>query len=101
MIQLGGIIKPNDGLCHLDPEENMYQEALNQDYPSLGQISRLAKDNDMNIVFAVTNDVASSYREFSKLVAGSSVAILGPDSANIVDLVRDIYEVSYIYLHYV
>lgn len=94
-MQLGGIIKPNDGLCHLDPENDMYVEDLNQDYPSLGQISRFAKDNDMNIIFAVTNDVAFSYQEFSKFVSGSSVAILGPDSANIVDLVRETYEVSW------
>ncbi|KAI9549957.1 hypothetical protein GHT06_007613 [Daphnia sinensis] len=90
--RLGGIIKPNDGLCHLDPENNMYVEALNQDYPSLGQISRFAKDNDMNIIFAVTNDVAPSYLKFMELVSGSSVAILGPDSENIVELVRETYE---------
>ncbi|XP_057381289.1 integrin beta-PS-like [Daphnia carinata] len=89
--RLGGIIQPNDGLCHLDPD-NTYIEALNQDYPSLGQISRFAKDNDINIIFAVTNDVKSSYQEFSKFVPGSSVANLDPDSENIVELVRETYE---------
>ncbi|XP_057381290.1 integrin beta-PS-like [Daphnia carinata] len=89
--RLGGIIKPNDGLCHLD-SNNMYAEALRQDYPSLGQISRFAKDNNMNIIFAVTNDVKSSYLEFSKFVPGSSVANLDPNSENIVELVRETYE---------
>lgn len=32
--KLGGIVKPNDGECHLD-SEGMYTESITQDYPSI------------------------------------------------------------------
>ncbi len=97
-LQLGGIVKPNDGFCHLDPNDNTYREPLNQDYPSLGQISHLAKKNDINLIFAVTDKVAPSYREFQKVISGSSVGILSSDSENIVNLIRDSYKVQYTHL---
>ena len=37
--KLGGIVKPNDGLCHLD--RNMpatYTHSTEQDYPSVSQV---------------------------------------------------------------
>lgn len=91
--QLGGVVRPNDGKCHLD-EIGMYQEATNQDYPSVGQISRFAKDNAINLIFAVTQNVVPTYKEFSYFISGSSVGVLDQDSANIVGLIRDTYEVN-------
>lgn len=32
--KLGGIVKPNDGECHLN-SEGVYTESINQDYPSI------------------------------------------------------------------
>lgn len=32
--KLGGIVKPNDGECHLD-REGLYTESITQDYPSI------------------------------------------------------------------
>lgn len=32
--KLGGIVKPNDGLCHLD-RTGVYTESISQDYPSI------------------------------------------------------------------
>jgi hypothetical protein len=72
----------------------MYQKATSQDYPSLGQISQLAKKNDINLIFAVTDKVAPSYKEFQKVISGSSVGILDSDSENIVNLIRDSYKVK-------
>ncbi len=34
---------PNDGDCHLDPA-GYYSESLNQDYPSVSQLSNKIKD---------------------------------------------------------
>ena len=31
--KLGGIVKPNDGSCHL--RDDLYTESINQDYPSI------------------------------------------------------------------
>lgn len=32
--KLGGIVKPNDGHCHLD-KDGVYTESISQDYPSI------------------------------------------------------------------
>ena len=86
-------MKPNDGKCHLN--NGKYTEAENQDYPSLGLISRMAQDKSMNIIFAVTNSVSSSYGAFEKLIRGSKVGVLAEDSSNIVTLVEEQYKVLY------
>jgi protocadherin alpha len=88
---MGGVLKPNDGRCHLDGS-GMYQQSLIQDYPSLGHISRLVQDNAINLIFAVTEDVSSTYNEFSLRIPGSSVGKLAADSENIVDIIRDKYQ---------
>lgn len=36
--QLGGIVKPNDGACHLD-KNGMYTYSSLQDYPSISQVT--------------------------------------------------------------
>lgn len=72
----------------------MYLEAENQDYPSLGQISRTAKENGINLIFAVTNQPLSSYQKFSEVISGSSVGELAGDSKNIVDLILTKYQVK-------
>lgn len=38
VFQLGGIVKPNDGRCHLD-EEGVYTHSSLQDYPSISQVN--------------------------------------------------------------
>ena len=91
--QIGGILKPNDGKCHLDQRGVSYTHGLEQDYPSLGQIGQVARDTSMNVIFAVTQDVAGPYKKFEKLVTEFTTGILASDSANIVDLVKDQYKV--------
>lgn len=39
-LQLGGIIKPNDGQCHLD-QGGTYTHSTLQDYPSISQVIKL------------------------------------------------------------
>ena len=93
-MKLGGIIRPNDGQCHLDPQNGMYLEATSQDYPSLGQISQLVKNHSLNVIFAVTEKVQSGYQEFSRYISGSRVGTLDENSENIVELIHDIYQVN-------
>ncbi|XP_032788871.2 integrin beta-PS [Daphnia magna] len=90
--KLGGILVPNDGSCHLNPDGRDYNFGLIHDYPSLGQISRLVREHSMNVIFAVTKDVAKPYQTFSPLVSGSSVGVLTSDSSNVVTLVEDQYK---------
>nr|CAH0109134.1 unnamed protein product [Daphnia galeata] len=90
--KLGGILVPNDGKCHLDQRGIDYEFAFKHDYPSLGQISRLVQELSMNVIFAVTKDVAKPYQNFAPLVRGSSVGVLSADSSNVVTLVEDQYK---------
>lgn len=64
------------------------------DYPSLSQINRQISEHKINIIFAVTKDQADLYTHLSKKLTGSSTGTLDEDSANVVDLVRQQYEVS-------
>ena len=36
--KLGGIVTPNDGICHMD-EKGVYTHSSLQDYPSVSQIN--------------------------------------------------------------
>ncbi|XP_058794533.1 integrin beta-PS [Phymastichus coffea] len=88
--KLGGIVKPNDGCCHLD-KNGLYTHSTLQDYPSISQINLKVKDNAINIIWAVTEEQIKIYRNLTKVIEGSYAAKLSDDSSNIVDLVRDQY----------
>ena len=98
---MGGILTPNDGQCHLDSSGEKYTHGLLQDYPSVGQISMLAYDNSVNVIFAVVEEKEVAYRGIIPLIKGSSLSILSKDSSNIVKLVKEEYEVRNEYkLHF-
>lgn len=88
--KLGGIIKPNDGCCHLDAN-GYYKESTTQDYPSISQINLKVKENSVNVIWAVTEEQISIYQALTKHIEGSYAAKLSNDSSNIVDLVREQY----------
>lgn len=90
--KLGGIVKPNDGFCHLDSDGRYYTESTNQDYPSLSQINHKIQENKVNIIFAVTENQVPVYERLSELLEGSSAGKLESDSSNVVDLVRSQYD---------
>ncbi|GBP10850.1 Integrin beta-PS [Eumeta japonica] len=87
---LGGIVQPNDGLCHLD-EKGTYTYSKLQDYPSISQINVKVKEHSINLIFAVTSEQIGVYEELSKHIEGSSWGKLSNDSSNVVDLVKDQY----------
>ena len=66
---------------------------LLQDYPSLSQINRAVKDNKINMIFAVTEDQFPTYDRLSAYVEGSVAGKLANDSSNVVELVKDQYNV--------
>jgi len=89
--KLGGIVKPNDGLCHLD-SKGVYTHSNEQDYPSVSQINHKVKENSVNIIFAVTEEQFGVYDLLQQNVEGSSVGTLSNDSSNIVELVKAQYQ---------
>ncbi|KAL3831699.1 hypothetical protein ACJMK2_023420 [Sinanodonta woodiana] len=89
--KLGGIVKPNDGYCHLSPA-GKYTEAENQDYPSISQIAMKVREKNINVIFAVTDDQVQVYRKLSQYIEGSEAELLANDSSNIVEVIRRNYE---------
>ncbi|KAK4304644.1 hypothetical protein Pmani_023412 [Petrolisthes manimaculis] len=90
--KLGGIVKPNDGKCHLDPLYNNYTHSTLQDYPSVSQINQVAKEHKMNLIFAVTAEQSSVYKELAKMIEGSGQGELTANSSNVVELVKAEYD---------
>ncbi|XP_014480334.1 PREDICTED: integrin beta-PS-like isoform X1 [Dinoponera quadriceps] len=89
--KLAGVIEPNDCKCHLD-KKGVYNYFLEQDYPSISQINRKAREHNMNIIFAVPKGKNTTYSDLSRSISGSSIGILEGNSENVKDLVRGEYE---------
>lgn len=88
--KLAGIVTPNDGKCHLNPE-GLYTESTEQDYPSISQINQKAQEHHVNIIFAATADQVDIYKKLTPLIEGSSAGRLDNDSSNIVQLIEEQY----------
>lgn len=89
--RVAGIVQPNDGLCHLD-DDNVYNKSTVLDYPSLGLINDKMSENNINLVFAVTSFVQPLYKEYSKLIPGTTVGTLSDDSGNVIGLIELAYQ---------
>ncbi|RWS10657.1 integrin beta-PS-like protein, partial [Dinothrombium tinctorium] len=87
--KLGGIVKPNDGRCHM--RHDMYTESSSLDYPSISQINQKVKDYDVNLIFAVTASQFDIYHSLTSLIRGSSAGLLKNDSSNVVELIKSEY----------
>lgn len=87
---MGGIVKPNDGECHLD-SSGTYTESTSQDYPSISQVNQKVQENHVNIIFAVTASQFDIYKQLTPLVEGSSAGMLMNDSSNVVELIKAEY----------
>lgn len=91
-LQLGGVITPNDGECHLD-KRGLYTHSTILDYPSISQVNLKVKQNAINVIFAVTAQQIGVYEKLANHVEGSTSAVLSEDSSNVVDLVKEQYSV--------
>ncbi|XP_065896457.1 integrin beta-1-like [Dysidea avara] len=97
-----GALKPNDGKCHMsrsDEGEGIYQydQSLQLDYPSIGQVEAVLRQRNIVPIFAIAKDVQASksveqYMDLrSQLQTTSFLDELEPDSGNILPLIRDGY----------
>lgn len=89
--KLGGIVEPNDGLCHLNATGD-YTHSTLQDYPSISQINLKVKQNAINVIFAVTAEQIGVYEKLREHIEGSTCGVLTADSSNVVDLVKEQYD---------
>lgn len=83
--KLAGIVKPNDGACHLENEA--YTKSTEQDYPSISQINYMVKEKNINVLFAVPQRHLAHYRAISERIDSSSVHELADSSTNVVEVV--------------
>ncbi|KAM4731952.1 integrin beta-2 isoform 1-T3 [Anableps anableps] len=87
--KLAGILEPNDELCHM--QNNLYVKSNEMDYPSVGQLAMQLEKNNVQPIFAVTENVKNIYTELSKMIPKSEVGVLSSDSKNVVQLIENAY----------
>uniref|UniRef100_A0A3Q0R2W5 Integrin beta n=1 Tax=Amphilophus citrinellus TaxID=61819 RepID=A0A3Q0R2W5_AMPCI len=87
--KLAGILEPNDERCHM--ENNLYAKSSEMDYPSVGQLATELEKNNIQTIFAVTQNVEPVYKELSKMIPKSEVGVLSSDSKNVVQLIEGAY----------
>ena len=72
----------------------MYTHSTMQDYPSISQVNLKVKQNSINVIFAVTAEQFGVYEQLGQNIEGASSGTLSEDSSNVVDLVKEQYDVS-------
>ncbi|CAB1340774.1 unnamed protein product [Coregonus sp. 'balchen'] len=87
--KLGGIVLPNDGKCHL--ENNMYTMSHYYDYPSIAHLVQKLSDNNIQTIFAITEEFQPVYKELKNLIPKSAVGTLSANSSNVINLIIDAY----------
>ncbi|XP_016298757.1 integrin beta-1-like isoform X2 [Sinocyclocheilus anshuiensis] len=87
--KLGGIVLPNDGKCHL--ENSMYTMSHYYDYPSIAHLVQKLSENNIQTIFAVTEEFQPVYKELKNLIPKSAVGTLSANSSNVINLIIDAY----------
>ncbi|KAL6476789.1 hypothetical protein MHYP_G00152880 [Metynnis hypsauchen] len=88
--RVAGIVQPSDGQCYVNNENN-YDKTTLLDYPSIAMLADKLSENNINLIFAVTDNVMPLYLNYSKLIPGTTVGRLSYDSKNIIQLIQDAY----------
>ncbi|CAH1183024.1 unnamed protein product [Ceutorhynchus assimilis] len=97
--KLGGVVEPNDARCHLINDTYTDEHALVYDYPSVSQINYVARENNINLIFASVlktkadrDHLKNHYQAMSGAIENSKTGTLDVDSDNVVNLISDIYD---------
>ncbi|KAG8559849.1 hypothetical protein GDO81_017474 [Engystomops pustulosus] len=89
--KLAGIVIPNDCQCHLDSNNEYYMSTV-QEYPTLGQLIEKLVENNILVIFAVTQKQVPLYQKYAKLIPGATVGLLNKDSGNVLQLILSAYK---------
>nr|XP_061796037.1 integrin beta-6 [Nerophis lumbriciformis] len=89
--KMAGIVIPNDGQCHLDAN-NEYSMSTQQEYPTLGQLIDKVVENNILLIFAVTEKQKLNYENYANLIPGATVGVVATDSRNILELILTAYK---------
>uniref|UniRef100_A0A671XYB4 Integrin beta n=1 Tax=Sparus aurata TaxID=8175 RepID=A0A671XYB4_SPAAU len=85
--KLGGIVLPNDGKCHL--HKNVYTKGNSQDYPSVAHVAETLREKNIQIIFAVTEEVRHLYEVH--VLPKCAVGTLSNNSHNILQIIVEAY----------
>ncbi|XP_033096065.1 integrin beta-1-like [Anneissia japonica] len=92
--KLGGITKPNDGMCHVN-KEGFYESSLDFDFPSFGQLHEMMLERNIIPVFAIAKRKPDKLKNYQDLVKdffqGAKVARLVDKSEELIRLVIGSY----------
>ncbi|XP_041817036.1 integrin beta-1-like [Chelmon rostratus] len=89
--KLGGIVLPNDGKCHL--HKNVYTRGNFQDYPSVAHVAETLRRKNIQIIFAVTEEVAHLYEGLRSICTSKcAVGTLSNNSHNILQIIVEAYD---------
>lgn len=89
--KMAGIVVPNDMKCHLD-SKNEYSMTAHLEYPTLGQLIDKLVENNILLIFAVTDELRQNYENYASLIPGATVGVLESDSRNILQLIMTAYK---------
>ncbi|XP_015214302.1 integrin beta-6 isoform X2 [Lepisosteus oculatus] len=89
--KMAGIVIPNDGKCHLD-SNNEYSKSTVLEYPTLGQLIEKLVENNILLIFAVTENLKNNYDNYAQMIPGAKVGVLRDDSKNILELIVTAYK---------
>ncbi|KAJ8003556.1 hypothetical protein DPEC_G00149580 [Dallia pectoralis] len=89
--KMAGIVTPNDGECHLD-SNNEYSMSAHLEYPSLGQLMDKLVENNILLIFAVTEKQKENYENYAHFIPGAKVGLLADDSRNVLELILTAYK---------
>ncbi|KAK3520705.1 hypothetical protein QTP70_030581 [Hemibagrus guttatus] len=87
--RISGLVQPNDGKCYVN--NDIYAKTAILDYPSIGLLADKLTENNINLIFAVTENVKPLYLNYSKLIPGTAVGTLSYNSSNVIQLILDAY----------
>lgn len=86
-------MEPNNANCYM--ENHTYTHDLVYDYPSISQLNHVAKENNVNLIFAITSK-RSIYEKLQKVIENSETGMLSGDSSNVVNLVKENFKVRHL-----
>ncbi|KAG7334841.1 hypothetical protein KOW79_001437 [Hemibagrus wyckioides] len=87
--RISGLVQPNEGKCYVN--NDIYTKTAVLDYPSIGLLADKLIENNINLIFAVTENVKPLYLNYSKLIPGTDVGTLSYNSSNVIQLILDAY----------
>ena len=92
--KLGGILEPNDMRCHTRgiKDGELYVEANEYDYPSIGQIIDVINQKEVMVIFAVTEDQQGTYTQLKNLLPNAEIDVMGGKSENVIKLIEEKYK---------